>query len=110
METIRAGQFFRAGHFPLDAHPGGGPQEGRDMNFKQVSKSEFEAFLSYYPRTLEVDITGICDPPLKSYNDFTLGSWPDSMVAKVRLFEERDGSPDQYFILANAEKKGEGHV
>lgn len=48
---------------------------------KRVSKSEFEEFLSAYPRPLVRDVFGACDPPAVSYNDFELGYWPRSIVA-----------------------------
>lgn len=37
---------------------------------RSVNKKEFQEFITNYPRKLEVDICGICDPPLVSYNDF----------------------------------------
>lgn len=52
--------------------------------FKAVSKLEFDAFLSSYPRKLERDVYGACEPPLVTWNDFDRAPyWPDSVVAKV---------------------------
>ena len=48
---------------------------------KAVSKEEFSAFLDSYPRPLSFDKSGISDPPFVTYNDFTLGKWPESIVA-----------------------------
>lgn len=48
---------------------------------KQCTAEELKTFLDHYPRPLVVDITGICDPPLQTWNDFTLGVWPRSVVA-----------------------------
>ena len=61
---------------------------------KSVNKAEFQEFISNYPRKLEVDICGICDPPLVSYNDFSIGKWPESIVAKTLKY---DDDPKGYF-------------
>lgn len=58
------------------------------MKKKVVSKAEFDDFIDSYPNELAVDVTGICEPPLKTYNDFSDGKvWPESIVASVVLFE-----------------------
>lgn len=41
---------------------------------KRVSKQEFIEFLENYPRKLERDVYGVCDPPAISYNDFELAN------------------------------------
>jgi hypothetical protein len=51
--------------------------------FKQVSKEEFQEFLAKYPRKLEHDCSGIPEPPVDTYNDFSLGVWPESIVARI---------------------------
>lgn len=61
---------------------------------KRVSKSEFEEFLSAYPRPLVRDVFGACDPPAVSYNDFELGYWPRSIVASTHLYDDK---PGEYF-------------
>lgn len=62
---------------------------------KRVSKSEFIEFLKNYPRRLERDVCGICDPPLITYNDFELANrWPYSVVARTFAY---DDEPDGYF-------------
>lgn len=61
---------------------------------KRVSKSEFEEFLSSYPRPLKRDVFGACDPPAVSYNDFELGYWPRSIVASTHLYDDK---PGEYF-------------
>ena len=56
---------------------------------KQVSKEEFEKFISEYPNKLEIDYF----MDWYSYNDFSLNGgcvWPESMVAM-----KSDGSYDQ---------------
>jgi hypothetical protein len=67
------------------------------MSSRKVTKEEYKAFIEAYPRPLERDITGICDPPLETYNDFTLGIWPDSSVA----FCHRDDKEAlrEYYII-----------
>jgi hypothetical protein len=67
---------------------------------RNVSKEELDAFVKAYPRTLKKNINGIMEPPLLTYNDFTLGDWPQSVVAHVVLFED-SYIPDllnQYYI------------
>ena len=62
---------------------------------KRVSKSEFIEFLKNYPRKLERDVCGICDPPSITYNDFELANrWPYSVVARTFAY---DDNPDGYF-------------
>jgi hypothetical protein len=62
--------------------------------YKPVSKAEFDAFIANYPRKLDRDVFGAFDPPLVTYNDFTLGDWPKSSVAKYLLIDERGGDPE----------------
>ena len=51
--------------------------------FKKVTREEYFAFIRDYPNKLVFDCTGICEPPMGSYNDFTDGKkWPESIVAK----------------------------
>ena len=62
---------------------------------KRVSKSEFIEFLKNYPRKLERNVCGICDPPSITYNDFELANrWPYSVVARTFAY---DNEPDGYF-------------
>lgn len=68
------------------------------MKDKQVTKDELDAFVAAYPRPLVKDVTGICEPPMLSYNDFTLGDWPASVVAKVQLWNGDFGESNRYFI------------
>ena len=69
--------------------------------FKKVSKEEFKKFIEEYPNELKTDIARICEPPLLSYNDFTIADkWPDSIVAKVILLSYMDEDmEDEYKIL-----------
>ena len=71
--------------------------------WKLVTKDEFYKFVNSYPTKLDFDTTGICDPPLSSYNDFTRGVWPYSMVAKIHrndmLPEEWNAGENEYYLL-----------
>jgi hypothetical protein len=53
---------------------------------EEVTKEQFYKFIDNYEkklgRKLDLDITGICEPPLVTYNDFNLGKWPKSVVAE----------------------------
>ena len=49
--------------------------------WKSVNREQFEEFLASYPRSLERDVAFTHEPPVLNYNDFTLGNWPESMVA-----------------------------
>lgn len=61
---------------------------------KQVTKEEFEEFIKSYPRPLRIDVCGIYDPPLISYNDFALANrWPYSIVAHTYVY---DDDPDDH--------------
>ena len=54
-----------------------------NREYKKVTREDYLAFVSNYPNELEFDCTGICEPPMGSYNDFTGGLvWPESIVAK----------------------------
>lgn len=79
---------------------------------KQVSKEEFEEFLKNYPRPLDCDVFGACDPPAVSYNDFELANrWPYSIVASTFAYSDKPGDyyyvPEErrkYFIVTNYEE------
>jgi hypothetical protein len=58
---------------------------------KTVTKEEFEQFIATYPRSLDRDVAMMCEPPVVTYNDFSLGDWPESIVAR-HTFE----APDSY--------------
>jgi hypothetical protein len=54
---------------------------------KTVTKEEFAQFLAAYPRPLDRDVSFISEPPVVTYNDFSLGDWPASIVAR-HTFED----------------------
>jgi hypothetical protein len=58
---------------------------------KPCTAEEFDSFLKAYPRPLERDVAGMYEPPLVTYNDFTLGNWPESVVAS-HSFSDREGT------------------
>lgn len=63
--------------------------------FKEVSETEFKDFIRHYPRKLERDVYGVCDPPLISYNDFELANrFPASIVASTHLYSD---DPNDYY-------------
>jgi hypothetical protein len=65
-----------------------------------VSKEEFQAFLSNYPRKLSGDYF----MDVYSYNDFELANaWPYSIVAKIYVGYGAD-DPDEYEIVVNYEE------
>ena len=55
---------------------------------KKVTKEEFNKFIDAYPGELEIDVSGISEPTTKSYNDFKLGNWPESVVAACSVFDD----------------------
>lgn len=75
----------------------------------KVKKMEFDNFIKNYPRPLKVDVCGIYEPPLISYNDFSEGKvWSESVVAFTFLYETNPNNPyyvsdceKKYFILRN---------
>ena len=54
-------------------------------SYSTVPKEDFDAFVAAYPHPLVKDCCGIPEPPVLSYNDFRLGVWPASVVARVTL-------------------------
>jgi len=69
---------------------------------KSVSKPEFWEFVKNYPRKLEMDIYGVCDPPVVTFNDFSLGVWPKSVVARTWKY---DDDPDGHFYEPEENRK-----
>jgi len=68
---------------------------------RKVSEEEFNAFVSAYGKDLETNVARMYEPPLKTYNDFALGKWPESVVAYVMLMDGSDyydGRTNEFFI------------
>lgn len=57
---------------------------------KDVTKEQFEEFLKTVPNAdkIETAVHRTYEPPLKSYNDFSLGNWPESIIAYVILDDD----------------------
>jgi hypothetical protein len=71
--------------------------------WREVSKEEFDRYISEYPLPLEKDVIHICEPPLLTYNDFSDGKmWP-AMVAKAQLYDgsEYHGGRSPVYYLPN---------
>ena len=66
-----------------------------EKQYKQVTKQEFDEFIASYPRHLERDVCGICEPPAVSYNDWEIGWWSRSIVASTMLYS--DNPKDSYY-------------
>lgn len=83
-----------------------------DPIYKSVSKEELNEFVKKYPRKLAIDVTGISDPPLKTFNDFELANrWPYSIVARHYCYDDDLGdyfykAPEEreYYIMINYEE------
>ncbi len=54
-------------------------------DLQDCTREELIAFVRSYPRELERDVNAICEPPLVTFNDFTLGDWPESVVASFNM-------------------------
>jgi len=67
--------------------------------FKPVTPEEFDNFLLAYPRPLDRHLTAICEPPQISYNDFTLGNWPDSVVASFCIDDYLETDAKKYRLV-----------
>lgn len=71
----------------------------------KVTEEEFKNFIDNYGSKLEVDTCHIFTPPLVTFNDFTKGVWPESVVAHIIWNKNMkgdpsyDGEPDEHFIL-----------
>ena len=73
-----------------------------DSQYKSVSKEEFKQFIDNYPTKLEMDVYAVCEPALITYNDFSLGKWPDSVVARTWLYED---NPEDHYYCAPENRK-----
>ena len=57
----------------------------------EVTEEQFKEFVSNYPNKLDVDCCGISDPPLVTYNDFSIAThWPWSIVAEYHAGEPNE--------------------
>jgi hypothetical protein len=67
-----------------------------------VTYAAFKSYLEAYPRKLERDVFGAYEPPLVTYNDFTLGNWPASVVASCSIDDLRSPPEGAVFRIAAA--------
>ena len=82
--------------------PSSNPYYTVEPVMKRVTKEEFDAWLEAYPRHLEVDVCGICDPPSITYNDFELADrWPSSVVASTHAYDDK---PGEYYYTPEEER------
>lgn len=85
---------------------------------KNVTKEEFQEYIRNYPRKLDRDVFGACEPPSVTYNDFELADrWPYSVVASTFLYDNKPGSyyyePEEkrtYKIMINVEEVFASHT
>ena len=66
---------------------------------KKVEHSQYLDFIENYPRSLEINIVGICEPPVKQYVDFNSEESPALVVAECVLNESMAGEKNDYYIL-----------
>ncbi len=77
------------------------------MNLRECTKEELLAFVASYPRPLERDVYGAHEPPLVTFNDFTLGKWPDSVVASFSagMPADKNAPPDSPYAREYPESR-----
>lgn len=62
-----------------------------------ATEAEFNTFREGYPRALTRAAHGVYEPPIVTFNDWTLGEWPESVVA---LYRDDQSGPRDFEILA----------
>lgn len=67
----------------------------------KVTKEQFVHFINTYPNKLDIDVYRVYEPPLITYNDFTLGNWPKSVVASTFVY---DDNPNDYYYCSEEER------
>jgi hypothetical protein len=85
---------------------------------KRTTKEEFMKYLKNYPRRLERDVFGACEPPSVTYNDFELADkYPYSVVANTFLYDDTPGGyyykPEEdrsYYVMVNYEEVFNGRT
>lgn len=70
---------------------------------KSVTKEEFLEFIKNYPRKLSFNTDGRGEPPFSTYNDFTLGNYPDSIVASCFRNDYLKNEGDHDFKILSSE-------
>lgn len=64
------------------------------MKWKPVTEQEMLAAVNSYPAKLVRDVYQVCDPALVTYNDFSLGKWPESVIARYSAARGDDPPSD----------------
>jgi len=67
--------------------------------FREVTEAEIAEWVAAYPRPLVKDLYRIADPHILTWNDFALGVWPESVVAKRHLSRDWGGPVDKCYVL-----------
>lgn len=65
-------------------------------NLIECTEQEMRDFVATYPRPLERDVYGAHEPPLVTFNDFTLGVWPESVVASYSAGDDTTATKPHY--------------
>jgi hypothetical protein len=73
-----------------------------------ATQAEFDAFIATYPNPLKRDVIAFAEPNILQFNDFTLGMWPESVVAQYDLYghDPKDiwaEVPGRWMTLASVE-------
>lgn len=61
------------------------------MKRTPCTEEEHRAFIASYPRPLDIDVLRIVEPEQIQHNDFTLGVWPESVVASYDAWGHTPG-------------------
>jgi hypothetical protein len=70
---------------------------------KKVTDVEFKLFVEGYPSELYQGFIKKAHPPRQEYNDFSIGQYPDSVVAYISMYHisddiEDQNRPNEYFV------------
>lgn len=69
---------------------------------RNVTREEFEKFIAEHGEKLERDVYGAAEPPLVTYNDFSMApKWPESIVASTFLYSDE---PGHYYYVPEKER------
>ena len=66
--------------------------------FIKVEKTEFDEFIKKYPNALTKHMITYFEPPLLTYNDFSISNYPNSIVATVKTIDDNH-ELNEYRIL-----------
>lgn len=76
-------------------------------NYTKVKKEEFDKFIiNYKSKSLHESVCRIFDPPIVIYQDYSMGEWPENMVAQICWNEsliglesyDKNPEPNEYYI------------